>query len=589
MLLGLAAVVLLSACADDPTGAGVNTPCSSNNDCADQVCHAGVCAAAEPKKVGQACGGAGDCESYNCTGGVCRAGKRTPGEQCIRDAECATRLCGAAGTCAGKGPDGGAPDAPRPDVSRPDAPPKDAPLPDKPIPDLPLPDKPIPDLPIPDKPLPDQPIPDLPTPDKLVPDLVQPDTFNPCGNGKLDPSELCDGTLLGGKTCKTQGFSGGTLKCSVACALDLKLCYKLTTVKAAAYPHPYSENPVVAAGGGVFLVVWASSLNHQYGPWDVYGMLVDRTTGKILGNGPFPIANGAVTESKPQVAFGGTNFLVVWSAGQYNDSIGATRVSTKGKVLDLKPYTLHKNTYNTKPNYPSVSADSKGFLVVWQQQISFSASRIRGRRVTEAPTGLKLGASFYISTSSATGRTSTAFGGANHLVVWEQGGDLWGRPVSTAGVPQGSVVVVSNSTGTQKYPNAAAGKGEVVVAWEDNDSGGREVFGARFGASGAKKPGSDFAVKDNTSKYHPGIADDGKHLMVVWDYYNSSTGRDVKAVRLDNTGSRVDPKDIPLYTGGSSQDLARVAYSGGAYLAVWRHQVPSKGWHVQGALMTFGK
>ncbi|MCC6751810.1 MAG: PD40 domain-containing protein [Deltaproteobacteria bacterium] len=45
-----------------------------------------------------------------------------------------------------------------------------------------------------------------------------------CGDGVVGPGEACDGTELGGKTCATQGFEGGSLSCSSACTLDASKC-----------------------------------------------------------------------------------------------------------------------------------------------------------------------------------------------------------------------------------------------------------------------------------------------------------------------------------------------------------------------------
>jgi len=38
-----------------------------------------------------------------------------------------------------------------------------------------------------------------------------------CGNGALDSGEVCDGSLLNNKTCKTEGFDSGTLACAIDC------------------------------------------------------------------------------------------------------------------------------------------------------------------------------------------------------------------------------------------------------------------------------------------------------------------------------------------------------------------------------------
>jgi hypothetical protein len=46
-----------------------------------------------------------------------------------------------------------------------------------------------------------------------------------CGNGALDSAgEQCDGTDLGGASCTSLGFPGGTLGCTAGCALDTSAC-----------------------------------------------------------------------------------------------------------------------------------------------------------------------------------------------------------------------------------------------------------------------------------------------------------------------------------------------------------------------------
>ena len=50
-----------------------------------------------------------------------------------------------------------------------------------------------------------------------------------CGNGGLEPGEECDGTTLGGESCTTLGFRGGTLTCAEfedtpICIFDTKAC-----------------------------------------------------------------------------------------------------------------------------------------------------------------------------------------------------------------------------------------------------------------------------------------------------------------------------------------------------------------------------
>ena len=47
-----------------------------------------------------------------------------------------------------------------------------------------------------------------------------------CGNGVIEGGETCDGTDLGGHTCVSQGFSGGTLACQASCdGFDTSACF----------------------------------------------------------------------------------------------------------------------------------------------------------------------------------------------------------------------------------------------------------------------------------------------------------------------------------------------------------------------------
>ncbi|MBI4085095.1 MAG: hypothetical protein HY432_01130 [Candidatus Liptonbacteria bacterium] len=45
-----------------------------------------------------------------------------------------------------------------------------------------------------------------------------------CGNGVFDTGEQCDDTALGGQSCVSQGYSGGTLGCKADCTFDTSAC-----------------------------------------------------------------------------------------------------------------------------------------------------------------------------------------------------------------------------------------------------------------------------------------------------------------------------------------------------------------------------
>lgn len=45
-----------------------------------------------------------------------------------------------------------------------------------------------------------------------------------CGDGRTEGAESCDGSDLGGESCASLGFFGGTLSCAASCAFNTSLC-----------------------------------------------------------------------------------------------------------------------------------------------------------------------------------------------------------------------------------------------------------------------------------------------------------------------------------------------------------------------------
>lgn len=128
-------ITLGAACsgADSPKKAP-GDPCLGNSDCADTICHTGICARSSPKSAGSACRGDFECASWRCEGGSCVAGVRRSGEPCLSDVECASGRC-SGGLCADTQRDAG-PDQRPPRDAAADAPGSDRGLSDGSAPDV---------------------------------------------------------------------------------------------------------------------------------------------------------------------------------------------------------------------------------------------------------------------------------------------------------------------------------------------------------------------------------------------------------------------------------------------------------------------
>jgi hypothetical protein len=102
-------VVVVAACS---VGLGchhkksVNDSCLYNTDCADDICHDGVCGARHPLTNGSSCSGNGECLSFSCQAGLCAVGIAPMGSSCLYPEECGSGDC-TAGVCGQA--DGGVP------------------------------------------------------------------------------------------------------------------------------------------------------------------------------------------------------------------------------------------------------------------------------------------------------------------------------------------------------------------------------------------------------------------------------------------------------------------------------------------------
>jgi hypothetical protein len=63
-----------------------------------------------------------------------------------------------------------------------------------------------------------------------------------CGNGIIESGEVCDGGNLGGETCQSQGFTGGTLACAANCqSFDVSGCTSGGCTTQTLYSHNFES------------------------------------------------------------------------------------------------------------------------------------------------------------------------------------------------------------------------------------------------------------------------------------------------------------------------------------------------------------
>jgi hypothetical protein len=348
---------------------------------------------------------------------------------------------------------------------------------------------------------------------------------------------------------------------------------------------PTSE-PAISAGGGSSLVTWEACVADCAGPPRVFQTQGARVSpsGVVLDSIEIGPPKGGIDPRSPDVAFDGTNHLVVWQQGFVSPSLQydvfARRISPAGTAVgEAFPITSQAASEES----PAVGFDGTNFLVVWNADPVSSAGRVRGARVT--PGAVVLDASgFDISTARGSAPTVT-FDGTNHLVAWagptgpvNDDDPLLGRRVS----PGGSLVdPAALSLGQGLHPSLGAGGAMTLLTFESNELIGflrpAEVRATRLSGP-APLDNPPFVVTNPANgQQSPSIAFDGTGHLVAWVDQRPGFEYDIYAGRIGPNRTRLDGSGIAIATGAGNQFEPRVAFDGTNYLVVWQHMPAETG------------
>ena len=290
--------------------------------------------------------------------------------------------------------------------------------------------------------------------------------------------------------------------------------------------------------GTNLFVAWSDTRNGI--DKDVYGALVNLTTGTTVTASEIALSTAAADQSAPAVASSGSLALVVWQdrRGGTFDIRGAL-VNSAGAIA-VSDFPI--STAASDQTHPAVAWDptSSQFFVVWADQSVGNIVHIFGTLVS--PAGA-VGASVQISNgaigqfapavaSTTSGTTTSTF------AVWQDrknapaggyniyGTALKGGAALTVSSPAG--VKVSNNTSRQSEPAVAGVGSGFVVVWSDDRAGQSDIFGQQVTATGTLS-GAEFVVTattDNESRPTVlGLGGTNTTLRVAYESSRADTRR----------------------------------------------------------------
>jgi len=328
----------------------------------------------------------------------------------------------------------------------------------------------------------------------------------------------------------------------------------------------------VAYDGVNYLVVWSDT---RGGDSDIYGARVS-SSGAVLDPGGIAISTAAYNQSYPAISFDGTNYLIVWvDTRTGNNDIYATRVSSSGVVLDPGGIPISRDIYTR--GRPAVAFGGTNYLVVWENEVGF-LRLIHGKRVSLSGTLLDYTS---IQIGPGAGRygyqtfPAVAFNGVDYVVVWNDLShppyDIRGiRVTQTGHVLDSSYFWISNVSVNLTEPAIASAGSACLVTWQDSGSGsGFDIFGMTFDQTGQLVDSTAIAVSaSHGDQILPQVAACGVDWLVTWQDARGDSG-DIYGTRVSSLGLVVDTDGILITAIGRDQRLPDVAFDGANYLAVW--------------------
>jgi len=331
-------------------------------------------------------------------------------------------------------------------------------------------------------------------------------------------------------------------------------------------------SPAVAFDGTNYLVVWDDTRNGSGN--DIYGARVS-PAGTVLDRTGFAISTAMRIQFAPAVAFGGTDYFVVWTDGRRGGDqtdVYGTRVSRTGQVLDTTGIEVGLGPYLQQ--YPALAYDGTNFLVTWEYLLAPGFSDINGALVSTG--GVVLDTVVICSADSGQASSAVAFDGTNFLVAWEDerngpDDDIYCARVSTAGSvldPDG--IVVSAAGFWQTSPTVAFDGTNWLVAWDDLRSMSTDIYAARVTPDGAVLDTAGILVSDaEDTQEMPALAFDGTNFLAVWKDLRVSSSGDIYGARIGRDGVVLDSTGVAVSATVNVQYNPSVGFDGTNYLVAW--------------------
>jgi hypothetical protein len=234
-----------------------------------------------------------------------------------------------------------------------------------------------------------------------------------------------------------------------------------------------------------------------------------------------PVKADAGVEREPDITFDGSNYVVVWSEGEFGGAhkVRAARVTTQGAVLD-SGILYGKDSY--LEYRPGIAFGGSRCLAIWydyQEPFGVFGRFLNDQAQPDSE-------AFAIRTSNVCHlfQPDIAYAAGRFLVVWNEqtsyaGDEIYGQIIDLAGNLCGGALPIAVGPGFQSNPRVA-GNDVFLVVWDENGA----IFGQRVSSDG-QLIGPEFVISDSTNndRMSADIAFGADNCLALWMQYTNSS------------------------------------------------------------------
>jgi hypothetical protein len=220
---------------------------------------------------------------------------------------------------------------------------------------------------------------------------------------------------------------------------------------------------------------------------------------------------------------------------------------------------------------PAVGALGRDFFLGWVDYSHHRPSDVQGRLLTVDAGDFGLGEVISVTTTDQAPPAQPELG---YFLVWEDysvDADLRAALVARDGLTvRVTQIPVATDFGRQRRPGVARAGNTNLVTWVLDD--GRAIRARRVDLLGAVLDDEPLRIAETMldAASYPATASNGQDFLVVWDAWPEAGVQQIRAARVKQDGTVLDPEGVVVWTTTGSISRPEVRSNGTHYLIAWR-------------------